>query len=33
MLAITELQWQSKNALNCRNFMNGCRDFIGVVLE
>jgi methionyl-tRNA formyltransferase len=29
MLAVTRLQWQSKKALDFRDFLNGTKDFIG----
>jgi methionyl-tRNA formyltransferase len=32
ILAVTELQRQGKNAVTARDFMNGARDFVGMVL-
>jgi methionyl-tRNA formyltransferase len=32
ILAVTELQYQTKKALNFQNFLNGARDFTGSVL-
>lgn len=32
VLAITNLQWQAKKAMNWKDFMNGTRNFIGTVL-
>jgi methionyl-tRNA formyltransferase len=32
-LCVTELQWQAKKAMGYKDFMNGCRDFVGSVLE
>lgn len=33
VLIVTELQWQSKKAMDYKSFMNGSRNFIGTVLE
>jgi len=33
VLIVTELQWQSKKAMDYKSFMNGARNFIGSVLE
>ncbi len=33
VLIATELQWQSKKAMDYKSFMNGARNFIGTVLE
>lgn len=33
VLIATELQWQSKKAMDFKSFMNGARNFIGSVLE
>lgn len=33
ILIATELQWQSKKAMDYKSFMNGARNFIGTVLE
>ncbi len=33
VLIVTELQWQSKKAMDYKSFMNGARNFIGTVLE
>lgn len=33
ILAVTELQWQAKKAMDYKSFMNGTRYFIGTVLE
>lgn len=33
VLIATELQWQSKKAMDYKSFMNGARNFIGAVLE
>lgn len=33
VLIATELQWQSKKAMDYKSFMNGARTFIGTVLE
>ena len=33
VLIATELQWQSKKAMDYKSFMNGARNFIGSVLE
>lgn len=33
ILIVTELQWQSKKAMDYKSFMNGARNFIGTVLE
>lgn len=32
VLAVTELQWQAKKAMDYKSFMNGARNFIGSVL-
>lgn len=33
VLIATELQWQSKKAMDYKSFMNGARNFIGTILE
>lgn len=33
VLAVKELQWQGKKAMDYKSFMNGARDFIGCVLD
>jgi methionyl-tRNA formyltransferase len=33
VLAVTRLQWQTKKALNFRDFLNGAKDFIGTILK
>jgi methionyl-tRNA formyltransferase len=33
VLAATRLQWQSKKALDFRDFLNGAKDFIGTILK
>ena len=33
VLIATELQWQSKKAMDYKSFMNGARNFIGSILE
>ncbi len=33
VIIATELQWQSKKAMDYKSFMNGARNFIGTVLE
>jgi len=33
LLAVTELQWQTKTVMNCMDFMNGCHNFVGTVLQ
>jgi methionyl-tRNA formyltransferase len=33
VLAVTRLQWQTKKALDFRDFLNGAKDFIGTILK
>jgi methionyl-tRNA formyltransferase len=33
VLAVTRLQWQSKKALDFRDFLNGAKEFIGAILK
>lgn len=32
IIALKELQWQSKKTLDWKSFINGCRDFVGLTL-